>query len=303
MRSISPLPPAFANLDGETALAQATAKGAAIFRDGSDTYYTPGPSAGLPRHTWRGPFSGAHMAARFALAELDAPARRYVTGDNAPGYLPEVEPRGPWNGWRDAHRDLVSLIEADAENRLDDADHEAEGDARGEAQSYVRAELGRAQAELGLLSGCEQLDGADVLFMGRAFFIRPAPVEAVEEPPADPAPVPLEAAARAVLEAWDAPHYGDLFAARESMFEAVEALRKTLAAGRAFVVILEDPDGMGESPWTCYGADLPAAIADARRQWAEWAEDDETRPDVRRAYPGAIGDILDLPDDVNGKEA
>jgi hypothetical protein len=73
------------------------------------------------------------------------------------------------------------------------------------------------------------------------------------------------------------------------------------AARRPFVVILEDPDGMGESPWTCYGADLAEAIADARRHWAAWAEDDETRPEVRRAYPGSIGDILDLPADINGE--
>jgi hypothetical protein len=102
--------------------------------------------------------------------------RQYVTGDNAPGYLPEGEPRGPWNGWEDAVRDLASLIEEDAENRLDDAEAMYEpGDERGEAQSFIRAELASAQTYgIEELRGHEDPRGADVMFMGRAFYIRPA---------------------------------------------------------------------------------------------------------------------------------
>lgn len=95
------------------------------------------------------------------------PLAPYVTGDNAPGYLPEGDPRGPWNGWDDAVRDLASLIEDDAEQRLDDARHP-------DAQSYVRGELTTARAEVEALRGKEDPRGADVVFMGRAFFIRPA---------------------------------------------------------------------------------------------------------------------------------
>jgi hypothetical protein len=101
--------------------------------------------------------------------------RQYVTGDNAPGYLPEGDPRGPWNGWEDAVRDLASLIEDDAENRLDDADSIEDEDERGEAQSYVRSELASAQTYgIAELRGKEDPRGVDVMFMGRAFFIRPA---------------------------------------------------------------------------------------------------------------------------------
>jgi hypothetical protein len=66
---------------------------------------------------------------------------RYVTGDNAPGYLPEGEPRGPWNSWADAVRDLASLIEDDAENRLEDAEALETEDERSAQRERVKAEL------------------------------------------------------------------------------------------------------------------------------------------------------------------
>lgn len=99
--------------------------------------------------------------------------RQYVTGDNAPGHLPDIEPHGPWNGWDDAVRDLSQLIETDAETRLDEAES-LEGDERGEIQSYLRAELANARSEIAVLRQTEQPNGADVTFVGRAFFIRPA---------------------------------------------------------------------------------------------------------------------------------
>lgn len=104
---------------------------------------------------------------------------RYVTGDNAPGYLPEAEPRGPWNSWADAVRDLAALIEEDADQRLDEADALTNEDERGDAQSFIRAELESARTYgIEELRDHETPAGCDVLFMGRAFFIRPAEPDA-----------------------------------------------------------------------------------------------------------------------------
>lgn len=100
---------------------------------------------------------------------------RYVTGDNAPGYLPEADPRGPWNSWADAVRDLASLIEEDAENRLEDAEALDTEDERSEAQAYIRDQLASAKTYgIEEIRDHEDPRGCDVAFMGRAFFIRPA---------------------------------------------------------------------------------------------------------------------------------
>jgi hypothetical protein len=97
---------------------------------------------------------------------------RYVTGDNAPGFLPDVEPRGPWNSWADAVRDIARMIEDDADSRLDEVEPDAP-DAS-DSEDYIRDALAEAKAELETLRTAERPDGADVVFMGRAFFIRPA---------------------------------------------------------------------------------------------------------------------------------
>lgn len=174
---------------------------------------------------------------------------RYVTGDNAPGYLPDVEPRGPWNSWADACRDLARNIEDDAETRLDDADHEAEGDERGDAQSYVRSQLEAARAEVEALRTAEQPAGADVVFMGRAFFIRPA--EGPDFPSASDAE--LELVAVEDLREGDACDLqgdgyaqGDAFAAAEfELFEVCGFERETADCVR---VDFEGADSVGFPP-------------------------------------------------------
>lgn len=101
----------------------------------------------------------------------------YITGDNAPGYLPEGEPRGPWNTWRDACADLARMIDDASEEHADNAEdmHAAQAivDATFAAQALVTAAQHRPL-------GDELKHGFDLLFMGRAYFIYPA--EADEEP-------------------------------------------------------------------------------------------------------------------------
>lgn len=87
---------------------------------------------------------------------------RYVTGDNAPGYLPEGDLRGPWNSWRDACADLGVMIEEE-ESTLE----ERQPDALAVALAEVEALCDKAPA-----------DGmADVTFAGRVFFIGKAESE------------------------------------------------------------------------------------------------------------------------------
>lgn len=94
---------------------------------------------------------------------------RYVTGDNAPGFLPDVEPRGPWNSWADAVRDVRLLIDDSCDSLVEDADDDDDA-------QHIEDEAGRAVEALDLIG--EDPRGCDVLFMGRAYFIRPAQVGA-----------------------------------------------------------------------------------------------------------------------------
>jgi hypothetical protein len=62
---------------------------------------------------------------------------RYVTGDNAPGFLPDVEPRGPWNSWADAVRDVAALIDESCDSLVEDADDDDDA-------QHIEDEAGRA---------------------------------------------------------------------------------------------------------------------------------------------------------------
>jgi thiol-disulfide isomerase/thioredoxin len=90
---------------------------------------------------------------------------RYVTGDNAPGYLPETEPRGPWNSWEDACRDVASMIEQAAEDVAENPDADA---------SYIESQKAAALIDVDAYREHETPAGLDFIFLGRAYFIRPA---------------------------------------------------------------------------------------------------------------------------------
>lgn len=100
--------------------------------------------------------------------------QRYITGDNAPGYLPEGDNRGPWNSWRDACADLARMIDDASEEHADNAEdaHAAQAivDATFMAQAIVTAAQHRPL-------GDELKHGLDLLFMGRAYFVYPAEAE------------------------------------------------------------------------------------------------------------------------------
>lgn len=95
--------------------------------------------------------------------------RQYVTGFNTPGYLPEIEPRGPWNGWDDARRDLKVMI-------ADECDDIAEMNAE-DHEDFAHVEAARDAALLELERTPENPGGVTVEFMGRAWFILPAEEE------------------------------------------------------------------------------------------------------------------------------
>lgn len=80
---------------------------------------------------------------------------KFVTGSNYPGYLPEAEPRGPWNSWRDALADIGLMIEDDYD------EFEAGNDS-----AAIEAEH-----EIKVLLEMNPHD-CDVVFLGRAYFVR-----------------------------------------------------------------------------------------------------------------------------------
>lgn len=80
---------------------------------------------------------------------------KFVTGSNYPGYLPETEPRGPWNSWRDALADLGLMIE-------DDYD---------EFEAGNNSAMIEAEGEIKLLQDMQPHD-CDVIFLDRAYFVR-----------------------------------------------------------------------------------------------------------------------------------
>jgi len=97
---------------------------------------------------------------------------RYVVGQNDPGYMPESTPLGPYTTWHEAATAVKEEIDDHIDSMLETADpdpaYEAELEARRDTVLFDAGldldERDIKPTESGMI---------DVVFEGRAFFIRP----------------------------------------------------------------------------------------------------------------------------------
>lgn len=97
--------------------------------------------------------------------EMDESGPTFCVGYNTPGYMPEGEPEGDYESWSEAVEAVAAIVSEDAR-------HYEEED--GADVAAIQAEEAAAIVALSAdPSPRDMREGIDVVFRGRAYFIRP----------------------------------------------------------------------------------------------------------------------------------